>query len=282
MGPPTRGGRGGKGNGKGKGTRFAKIMEKSFQVMLGGQWKDYDKSEDENIKKAFLVGHPHAQYSLRGQSYKYDFQQLKQINLDSGKERQIRAPPGMSQPKSPLVPPGPMIIIQVPNTPGTKMEISDPANKGSTITVAIPPGSKPGQKMAVPVPAGGEKVEDVVKRQRGWSTGAKVAAGAAGVGALAVGGVILGEHLSDGAVSDWFDDAGAGDVGDAVEAATDWTEGAAEDVADWTTEAAADTADWVEGAVDDIGEWAPDAMEDAGAWLGDAGEDAGDLIMSLF
>jgi hypothetical protein len=59
------------------------------------------------------------------------------------------------------------------------------------------------QKIAVPIPAPGEKVEDVAKRQEGMSTGAKVATGlgiTAAAGAAVVGGVILGDHLAGGAL----------------------------------------------------------------------------------
>eukprot|EP00971_Amphidinium_carterae_P218875 4344497-Amphidinium_carterae.1 len=36
---------------------------------------------------------------------------MVQINLDTGKERQIRPPQGMRPPKGPLLPAGPMIVI---------------------------------------------------------------------------------------------------------------------------------------------------------------------------
>merc|ERR1719352_1413538 len=111
------------------------------------------------------------------------------------------------------------------------------------IPVNVPAGAKPGQKMAVPLPEPGCTVQDVQKKQKAHSIGAKLAMGTAGVaavGGLAVGGVILGDHLTGG------------------------TLGVSEAAAD----AAADVADWAEGAVED----APAVIEAAAEWAEGAAE----------
>lgn len=256
-------GRGGKGKGK--------VLESRFQIELGGEYKDYDADEDVILKRAYLVGHPKAKYKIRGQSYQYEFgDQMTQTNLDTKKFRNIRPPWKMTPPKDPLLPPGPMVVLSVPSKKQNSIDINDPNNPGKTITVAIPPGAKPGSKIAVPVPAQGEDISQVVKKQRGWSTGAKVAAGAAAVGALAVGGVVLGEHLTDGAISSWAEPG--------LDAAGDFVTGAADAAADWAAPAAEAMGD----AAGDVGDWAATAGEDAGDWLGEGVGDVGDFITDLF
>jgi len=247
-------GHGGKGKGKGK-----KVSK--FQVQLSGKYEDYSKEEDAILKRAYLVGQPNVRFHLRGQNYEYNFTKpMKQKNLDSGKTRDIRPPVGLTPPSKPLLGTGPMKVVRVkPGDAGKTIMVDDPNNPGQKVPVLVPAGAKPGAQMAVPLPAKGEKVEDVQKKQSGWSTGGKVAAGAgavAALGAVGVGGVILGDHLAGG-------DMGA----DAVDAVADWGEGAGEAVADWT-----------DGAVEDAGEF----LGDAGEWVTDAAEDVGDFFMDLF
>jgi hypothetical protein len=250
--------------------------DSQFQVKLSGEWKDYDKQEGAILKKAYLVGHPNCKFHFRGQNYEYSFTTMAQKNLGTKKEREIRPPRGFKAPKNPLLPPGPMTVLTVrPGQPGTTIELPDPQNKGNTIQVNVPSGAKPGQKMAVPLPEPGSTVQEVQKKQKEHSTGAKLAMGTAGIAAvtgLAVGGVILGDHLTGGTLG--VSEAAADMAADAV----DWAEGAVED-APATVDA---VAEWTEGAAEDAGEWIEGATEDAGDWLGDAAEDTGDFIMSLF
>merc|ERR1719215_467077 len=100
-----------------------------------------------------------------------------------------------------------MTVIRVrPGQAGTMITIPDPNNPGQEIKVNVPKGAKAGSKMAVPVPAKGETVEAVREKQKKHGIAAKLAAGTtavACVGVVAVGGVILGDHLSDGAVADF-------------------------------------------------------------------------------
>jgi hypothetical protein len=252
-------------------------LDKKFQIMLSGEWKDYEKQEDGILKKAYLVGHPNCKFALRGQHYEYNFKKMKQINLGTNKEREIRPPPGFKPPKEALLPVGPMTVLTVkPGQAGTTVEIPDPNNKGKTIQVNVPSGAKPGQKMAVPLPQPGESIQDCQKKQKEYSTGAKLAMGTAGiaaVGGLALGGVILGDHLTGGTLG--VSEAAA----DIVDAAPGAIEGAVEDAIDAAPGIAEDAVDWVEG---DATDWVEGAVEDAGDWLGDAAEDTGDFIMSLF
>jgi len=245
--------------------------DSKFQIMLSQKWEDYKADEDAVLKRAYLVGQPNCRFSLRGQKYEYNFKSMKQVNQGTGKERDIRPPQGMTAPKKPLLPTGSMTVIKVrPGQAGKMITIDDPNNPGKKIKVNVPKGAKVGQKMAVPIPEKGETIADVQKKQKSHSAGAKLLMGTAGVatvGALAVGGVILGEHLSDGAVSDAAGDAFGDGAADAISDATAWVEGAV-----------ADFPEWAEGVGEDI----VDAGEVAIDWLGDAADDAGDFITSLF
>lgn len=269
----------GKGKGKGKGVPKKINKESKFQIELQSAFKDYEAEEDGILKRAFLIGRPSCRFHLRGQDYEYSFEKKEQTNLGTKKTRTIRPPYGMTQPRSPLLPSGPMIVIQVPPGGLRSLEVNDPNNAGRKILVALPPHAKAGSRLAVPVPVKGEDVKKVVERQRGMSTGAKVAAGAAAIGALAVGGVVLGEHLTGGALSSWAE------ASPELDAAGDWAAGAAEDVADWAAgaadwagEAAGDAGDWTAGAVGDVGDWASGVAEDVGDWASGAAGDASDWV----
>ena len=121
--------------------------------------------------------------------------------------------------------------------------------------VPVPDISKGSAPVAAPAaPAAAPAAEE----KKGWSTGAKVAAGAAGlvaVGGLAVGGAVLGEHIAE---VGW--DEAMADLGDVAE----------------------DAGEAIVGAAEDAGEAIAGAAEDAGEWIAGAAEDAGDFIMDLF
>jgi len=260
-----------KRHGKGKHTQ-----PKKWQIKLEGHWQDYDEQEDRILKRAWLVGQKNVRFQLRGQRYEYNFEKMRQKNLNTKKERSIRPPPGPRPPKHALLPTGPMTVVTVADgQQGGVMTVPDPNNPGQTINVHVPPGATPGSKMAVPLPAKGETVQavqekqkkhDEQKKKKGWSAGAKVAASGAalvGVGAIGVGGVILGDALTGGDMAETV----AGIAVDAADA-----------VADGVSDAADAVADWAPAAVDELGDFAGDAVD----WLGDAGEDIGDFIMDLF
>merc|ERR1719408_807195 len=78
---------------------------------------------------------------------------MVQINTDTRKERQIRAPRNWKPPSKPLVPAGPTTVITVPaGSPGTTIQVPHPRVKGAFISVKVPASAKPGQAMLVPVP----------------------------------------------------------------------------------------------------------------------------------
>jgi len=238
-------------------------------VKLAGDWKDYKGNEDKILKRAYLAGFPNAKYKLRGQQYQVDFAGMTQMNVRTGKKREIRPPYKWTRPPKPIVPAGPTFCIKVPpGSPGTTIQVPHPKKKSVMIAVNVPAGAKVGAAMLVPVPPLPDPAEapapaapaaPAEEEKKGWSTGAKVAAGGATVVALggaAVGGAILGEHIAD--VGGW--DAAMEDLGD---------------VAADAGEAIADTAE-------DAGEAIAGAAEDAGEWIAGAAEDVGDFVMDLF
>merc|ERR1719408_773761 len=117
---------------------------------------------------------------------------MVQINTNTRKERQIRAPRNWRPPSKPLTPAGQFTVINVPpGSPGTTIQVPHPGVKGAFIAVNVPRKAKAGQAMLVPVPAEaavtatGSPVKAEKKSSGGWSTGGKVAAGTAAVGAVA-------------------------------------------------------------------------------------------------
>jgi len=272
-------------------------MATEFQVRLGGDWKDYHDEEDRIIKRAWKSGFPKCQYNLRGQKYSYDFEDMKQINQDTGRKRDIRQPYGWKQPKKPLVRAGPTMTIKVPQgRAGTAIKVPHPDDKSVLFTVRIPANAPAGSEMLVPVPT----LEDArasmaaVNEHRqaakdagggGMSTGAKVAIGggaAVVIGAGVVAGVLIAEHGVDGAADlagDVAGDAGAA-IADAAGDAGDFLGDAAADagIADAAGDAAAAVGDFAGDAGDVVG----DAAGDAGDFIVDAADTAGDFIMDLF
>mmetsp|Transcript_44059 Transcript_44059/g.80502 ORF Transcript_44059/g.80502 Transcript_44059/m.80502 type:complete len:282 (-) Transcript_44059:60-905(-) len=239
---------------------------KHFQVKLGADWKDYEKDEDVLITRAFLCGQQNCRFKLKNARYEINFKKMMQINLDTGKERQIRPPQGMKPPKGPLLPAGPMIVITVKEgQPGTTIEVDDPNNPGQKIKVAVPKHAKTGSKVALPIPQQGESVDEVMKKQKGMGVGGAVALGLLGVGVVGVGGIVLGDYLTGGTLG---------------------TEEMGADAADAAADAAGDVGDWAEGAMDDVGDAAADFADGPGAdmldWLGDAGDTVGDFVTDLF
>jgi hypothetical protein len=241
-----------------------------FQWKDAKGWNDYDPSTDAKLKQAFLVGRQGARFQVKTKSgmeeYEFSFSKghMAQKNVKTGNGRQIRQPYGMFQPKEAVLPEGDFIVVVLTaNQVGQEMiEVSNPRDKSQTIQVSIPKKARKGQKIAVPIPAAGEKLEDVAKRQEGMTMGAKVATGlgiSAVAGAAVLGGVVLGDHLAGGTL---------------LEQAVD----VAADAGDVAIDVAGDVGDFAVDAADTVGDFA----EDVGDWLGDAGEDVGDWICSVF
>eukprot|EP00419_Tripos_fusus_P031646 CAMPEP_0172779376 /NCGR_PEP_ID=MMETSP1074-20121228/202385_1 /TAXON_ID=2916 /ORGANISM="Ceratium fusus, Strain PA161109" /LENGTH=496 /DNA_ID=CAMNT_0013616335 /DNA_START=45 /DNA_END=1538 /DNA_ORIENTATION=+ len=122
-----------------------------FQVELSGDWTSCSAEEDKILRRAYLSGFPHARYSVRGQKYETDFQNMKQTNLSTGKERQIRPPHELKAPSAPITKPGPATCITVPpGSPGTTIQVPNPEDKQTVIAVDVPATARVGQAMLVP------------------------------------------------------------------------------------------------------------------------------------
>jgi hypothetical protein len=160
----------GSARGRGKGSTkshgwHAKL--KKWQIKLDGRWQDNADKEDQLLRHAFLVGHSNVMFDLRGQRYECNFQRMHQINVLTGKEREIRPPPGMDQPSHALLPTGPILMVTVrAGQPGQTIAICDPNNLGSQINVFVPSIAAPGSKIAVPLPETGESIQAVQAKQK--------------------------------------------------------------------------------------------------------------------
>jgi hypothetical protein len=191
-----------------------------------------------------------------------------------------------------LLPDGPMTVMTIkPKQAGTVVEIPNPNDRGSKISVNVPRGAKPGQTMAVPLPLQKAALEAQQEKQgksyktgkgKGYSTGEKVILGAAGataVAGIAAGAVVVGDHFTGGSLgaADMAADA-AGTVGDVVGRAVENAGEAALTVADRAPSMLSDAGQWIDGARQDAGEW----IEGAGEQVGDWSENAGYMIMDLF
>jgi len=241
-------------------------MVQHFQVKLGGDWKDYGPEEDKILKRAYMSGFPNAKFELRGQRYEYNFKSGVQKNLNSGKIREIRPPHKWQAPSAPVVPPGKTATVKVKRgQPGTQLTLKHP--DGGFYTVSVPRNAKVGQTMLVPIPphgsAGGHGSgshgghghsgghgssghdDDDHHKKKGWSTGAKVAAGVAGVavvGTAAVAGVIIAEEGLDGAEA--LAESALDEVGDGLVEAGDAIGEFGSEAVDFLGEAADSTADF--------------------------------------
>lgn len=247
-------------------------MVQKFQIKLSGHWKDYDDKENKMLVQAFMSGFPKAKMKVRGNNYEYDFKKMKQINTESGREIDIRAPSNLKAkaPKAPIVPEGPTICIKVPpGSPGTKIQIPHPKAPGEVIAVDVPAKAKVGAAMLVPVPPVGSAAVSRAPAPAaapagggGMGAGKKAALGVVGVaavGAAAVGGVVIADAIESGAAEDALADAG-----DAI------------------ADAAADAGDAIADGAADLGAALEDIGGDVADWMGDAADDAGDFIMDLF
>merc|ERR1712151_1257549 len=150
-----------------------------------------------------------------------------------------------------------------PGGPGAIIHVPHPTMKDQLVAVNVPATAKVGQAMLVPLPSGVPKPVEVVepdapqaaavaKMEEGpakeavkkkWSTGAKVAAGTAGVavvGGLAVAGAVLGEHIAE---DGW--DATIAELGDVTSTVGDGIADGASHVADFASDAAGSVEDFI-------------------------------------
>jgi len=256
-----------------------------FQVKLGHNWSDYGPGEDKKLKTAFMSGQRTARFNMfingKKEKYEVNFKKMTQENLVSGGTREIRAPPRLHPPSGPIkdandkpMEPGPTMCIKVPEgAPGTTIQVPHPKAKGCFFEVKVPDRAKPGQAMLVPVPkvegkppaAGGGGAAPAPaptpapaaepEKSKGWSTGAKVAAGVGGV-ALVGGAAVAGALIAEGE--------GLEELGDTI------------------ADIATDVGETVGDVAADVGDAVGDVAADVGDWLGGAAEDVGDFVMDLF
>jgi len=245
-----------------------------FQVMLHGQWSNYERAEDGILKRAYMSGHKTAKYSLRGNWYEYDFMRMKQMNIESAKERDIRPPHRMKPPSQPVVPSGPVITIKVPpRSPGTVIKVPHPRNKSQMIRVQVPKSARVGQTMIVPVPALKARTGGYVPTPASGRipTPSAPPASSARIPTPSAPPASSAKPTASGSPSK----KGRKDVVGVGLGGLGLVGGAA--VAGALIGDAVGDGD-LDGVIDavDLG------LDDAGDWLLDAGEDAGDFIMDLF
>eukprot|EP00416_Gambierdiscus_australes_P039978 CAMPEP_0171102530 /NCGR_PEP_ID=MMETSP0766_2-20121228/58063_1 /TAXON_ID=439317 /ORGANISM="Gambierdiscus australes, Strain CAWD 149" /LENGTH=154 /DNA_ID=CAMNT_0011562847 /DNA_START=72 /DNA_END=536 /DNA_ORIENTATION=+ len=142
----------------------------SFQVKLGGEWRDFSQEEDRILKRAYLAGLPSTKLTQLGQEYEVSFRKMTQMNLRTRKARDIR-PPLKSKPGTQLEP---SFCVTVPaGAPGTSIKVENPKDKGRSITVKVPTAAKDGQSMLVRAPKNPVVVEEVEAEcnptRRKWS-----------------------------------------------------------------------------------------------------------------
>merc|ERR1712187_576499 len=175
----------------------------------------------------------------------------------------------------PIVPAGPTMTITVPaGSPGQEIVVPHPKDKTKVIVVNVPAGARPGQAMLVPVPdvskcaatgvhnagaapvagapLGTVKPAKASKESKGWSTGAKVAAGVGGAAVIA-GGAVLGTEIMEHGADATFDAIGDG-LGDAAAVAGDAAGHAGEAIGEF----AGDAGDFIMDAADDVGDFVMD------------------------
>eukprot|EP00403_Amphidinium_massartii_P026904 CAMPEP_0178403340 /NCGR_PEP_ID=MMETSP0689_2-20121128/17316_1 /TAXON_ID=160604 /ORGANISM="Amphidinium massartii, Strain CS-259" /LENGTH=213 /DNA_ID=CAMNT_0020024287 /DNA_START=84 /DNA_END=722 /DNA_ORIENTATION=- len=189
---------------KGQSQKLAAYRPQSFQVKLDNAWTDYSNNENMIITCAFLRGQPHCRFTMCGTevAYSIDFRHMCQTNLATGKVREVRAPPGMKQPKATTSAPpsseGPMVVMVVkPGQAGTAVMVADPSNYGQQVQVNVPSNAAVGSKLNVPLTANAGK-----KLLQPFDEGAMKPTGSGG------GKVVVGlaedaaEWGSDGTASD--------------------------------------------------------------------------------
>merc|ERR1712159_626018 len=114
-----------------------------FQIKIDGQWKNYSDEEDKILKRAFVTGLQNARFKVRGNEYEYDFKNMCQKNISSGKCCAIRPPSKWKAPTKPIVPTGMTTCIKVPkNGPGTTILVPHPKAPEEFIRVSIPEAAK--------------------------------------------------------------------------------------------------------------------------------------------
>lgn len=226
------------------------------------------------MKRAYMSGHKRAKYTLRGNRYECDFVRMKQKNIESGRERDIRPPHKMKPPSKPLVPSGPVMVVKVPPcSAGKIIQVPHPQDKSQMISVQIPNRAHVGQAMTVPVPPLGKSPADIPTpaRARIPTPSAPPASGRIPVPSAPAD---AGDATASGTASKKprKDIAGVGLAGAALAGGAVVTGGIIGD-AIWDVDI--DSLDLGDIAIED-------ALEDVSDSFLDIGAEAGDFIMDLF
>jgi len=191
------------------------------------------------LKRVYLTGHPHARCTFRGTQYEYNFHNMTQTNVTTGKCRQMRPPVGMRQPRAPLLPQGRVVYTSVPRgTAGTVIVMRDPRNPGGKLEVQVPSAAQHRQIMVVCLPPREDE-------RKPWFKPAYVGkrrevplatAAAGGLAGSSVNGVLLeefcdsaGDHSSRETLKGGISDVAGDTAGDVT---ADWFREDAEDFAD--------------------------------------------------
>jgi len=64
-----------------------------FQINIDGRWRDYGADEDSILKKYYFAGDEKLVIHLRGRGYEFNFRQMEETSLATGRVRTIRPPP---------------------------------------------------------------------------------------------------------------------------------------------------------------------------------------------
>mmetsp|Transcript_33249 Transcript_33249/g.62097 ORF Transcript_33249/g.62097 Transcript_33249/m.62097 type:complete len:214 (-) Transcript_33249:150-791(-) len=126
----------------------------SFQVRLGGVWKDFEYEDSKVLKTALKAGHMICWYSCHGKFYEYDFKRMQQRSVKTGNVRQIRPPyRWASTARVDAAEKPPVKVIRVPpGSAGTTIYTAHPKIAGRRIPIFVPAEARDMQMMMVPVP----------------------------------------------------------------------------------------------------------------------------------
>merc|ERR1712216_980116 len=196
---------------EGHSKRHGKGKPKKWQIKLEGHWQDYDEQEDCILKRALLVGQKNVRFQLRGQRYEYNFETMHQKNLNTKKERSIRAPPAKGE------------NVQAVKEKQRKHD-EEKKKKGWSA------GAKVAASGAALVGVGAIGVGGVILGDA--LTGGDMADTVAGIAVDAADAVADGVSDAADAVADWAP-AALDELGDFAGDAVDWLGDAGEDVGDF-------------------------------------------------
>lgn len=78
----------------------------TWQTVLAGRWRDFDPSSQDAFEAAMQSGQDIYKFSARGFPYHLDFRRMLQINLSTGREREVRRIEGGAGAGAPRLPAG--------------------------------------------------------------------------------------------------------------------------------------------------------------------------------